>query len=59
VVAQLKGKGVVTRGWIGVQIQPVTDDIAESLGIGNSRGARWPKSSPAVRPRRPTFSQAM
>jgi hypothetical protein len=32
VVAQLKDKGVVSRGWIGVQIQPVTADIAENLG---------------------------
>jgi serine protease Do len=39
VVAQLKDKGMVTRGWIGVQIQPVTDDIAESLGLKDARGA--------------------
>jgi serine protease Do len=32
VVAQLRDKGSVTRGWIGVQIQPVTADIADSLG---------------------------
>jgi serine protease Do len=39
VVAQLKDKGVVTRGWIGVQIQPVTVEIAESLGMKGSEGA--------------------
>jgi serine protease Do len=39
VVAQLKDKGAVTRGWIGVQIQPVTTDIAESLGLKNAEGA--------------------
>jgi serine protease Do len=39
VVAQLKDKGVVTRGWIGVQIQPVTADIAESLGMKANDGA--------------------
>ena len=33
VVAQLKDKGSVTRGWIGVQIQPVTAEIAENLGL--------------------------
>jgi serine protease Do len=33
VVAQLRDKGTVTRGWIGVQIQPVTPDITESLGL--------------------------
>ena len=39
VVAQLKDKGHVTRGWIGVQVQPVTADIAESLGLKQSQGA--------------------
>ena len=39
VVAQLKDKGSVTRGWIGVQIQPVTTEIAESLGMKRSEGA--------------------
>ena len=39
VVAQLKDKGSVTRGWIGVQIQPVTPDIAESLGLKKPTGA--------------------
>jgi serine protease Do len=39
VVAQLKDKGMVSRGWIGVQIQPVTSDIAESLGLKGSEGA--------------------
>src|SRR5262249_49739031 len=33
VVAQLKDKGSVSRGWIGVQIQPVTPEIADSLGL--------------------------
>jgi serine protease Do len=39
VVAQLKDKGKVTRGWIGVQIQDVTADLAENLGISATRGA--------------------
>jgi serine protease Do len=39
VVAQLKDKGQVTRGWIGVQIQPVTADIADSLGLKQAQGA--------------------
>ena len=39
VVAQLKDKGAVTRGWIGVQIQPVTPEIAESLGMKVTKGA--------------------
>src|SRR5262249_14790524 len=33
VIAQLKDKGAVVRGWIGVQIQPVTPEIADSLGL--------------------------
>ena len=39
VVAQLKDKGFVSRGWIGVQIQPVTSEIAESLGLKGTEGA--------------------
>jgi serine protease Do len=39
VVAELKDKGVVTRGWLGVQIQPVTKGIADSLGMKNAEGA--------------------
>src|SRR6476659_3656433 len=39
VIAQLKDKGTVSRGWIGVQIQPVTSDIADSLGMKKAEGA--------------------
>jgi serine protease Do len=39
VVAQLKDKGSVTRGWIGVQIQSVTPEIADSLGLKSVAGA--------------------
>jgi serine protease Do len=39
VVAQLKDKGTVSRGWIGIQIQPVTADIAETLGLKKAEGA--------------------
>jgi serine protease Do len=39
VVAQLKDNGKVTRGWIGVQIQPVTEEIAENLGLKSPQGA--------------------
>src|SRR6202166_4648 len=39
VVAQLREKGSVTRGGIGVQIQPVTADIAEGLGLKKAAGA--------------------
>ncbi|MGY3453512.1 Do family serine endopeptidase [Bradyrhizobium sp. USDA 4353] len=39
VIAQLKDNGSVSRGWIGVQIQPVTQDIADSLGMKKAEGA--------------------
>ncbi len=39
VVAQLKEKGHVTRGWLGVQVQPVTPEIADGLGLKKARGA--------------------
>jgi serine protease Do len=39
VVAQLRDKGKVTRGWIGVQIQPVTAEIADSMGLKKASGA--------------------
>jgi serine protease Do len=39
VVAQLKDKGSVSRGWIGVQIQSVTQDIADSMGLKQAEGA--------------------
>ena len=39
VVAQLKDKGSVVRGWIGVQVQPVTAEIAQSLGLKKAEGA--------------------
>ena len=39
VVAQLKDKGAVSRGWIGVQIQPVTAEIADNLGLKAPEGA--------------------
>ena len=39
VVSQLIEFGETRRGWLGVNIQQVTDDLAESLGIGRARGA--------------------
>ena len=39
VVSQIEDHGSVTRGWIGVQIQPVTPDIADSLGLKKAEGA--------------------
>ena len=39
IVAQLKAHGSVTRGWLGVEIQPVTSGIADSLGLKKPEGA--------------------
>ncbi len=39
VIDQLKQFGETRRGWLGVRIQQVTDEIAESLGIKPPRGA--------------------
>lgn len=39
VIADLQKDGKVERGWLGVQIQPVSKDIAESLGLAEASGA--------------------
>jgi serine protease Do len=39
VIAALKEKGSVSRGWIGVSIQPVTQEIAENLVLKGTKGA--------------------
>jgi serine protease Do len=39
IIDQLKQFGKVRRGWLGVKIQSVTDEIAESLGLPKAEGA--------------------
>jgi serine protease Do len=39
VIGQLRKFGETRRGWLGVHIQTVTDEIADSLGLGSARGA--------------------
>ena len=39
VIKQLRQFGVTRRGWLGVRIQPVNEEIAESLGLDKPRGA--------------------
>jgi serine protease Do len=39
VIDQLKQYGETRRGWLGVKIQSVTEDIAETLGVPESTGA--------------------
>lgn len=51
VVDQLIKKGSVERGWIGVQIQPVTKEIADSIGLKDAKGAMVadPMDGPAAK----------
>ena len=46
VVAQLKDTGSVSRGYLGVQIQPLTKELAEGLGIGREKGALVTSTQP-------------
>jgi serine protease Do len=39
VVAQLRSKGAVVRGWLGIQVQGMTADMAEGLGLPETEGA--------------------
>ena len=39
IIEQLKGKGSVTRGWLGVGIQNLTEEIANYYGVKNQTGA--------------------
>ena len=51
VIASLKANGSVARGWLGIQIQPVSSDIADSLGLKDTKGAlvaEPQKGSPAA-----------
>ena len=46
VVAQLKDKGFVERGWIGVNVQPLNEEIADSLGLKSTEGALVAEAQP-------------
>ena len=52
ILPELKAKGKVTRGWIGVFLQRVTQDVAETMGLDQSHGAlvaEVAKDGPAAR----------
>jgi serine protease Do len=52
IVTSLKDDGEVTRGFIGVQMQPVTKDIADAIGLKEPKGALVAeplKDSPAAK----------
>ena len=39
IITQLKEKGKVTRGWLGVSIQPITRELAQSFDLNEEKGA--------------------
>ena len=39
IIPKLKERGAIVRGWLGVQIVPVTQEVAEGLGINETKGA--------------------
>ncbi|MCW5774812.1 MAG: DegQ family serine endoprotease, partial [Rhodospirillaceae bacterium] len=52
VIAQLREKGHIDRGWLGVSVQPVTEDLAKALGLDQAKGgliAQVLKDSPAAK----------
>ena len=46
IVKQLRDQGTVRRGWLGVRIQNVTDELAEGLRLDRARGALVASVSP-------------
>ncbi len=46
VIAELKDKGYITRGWLGIQEQPVTADIAAGLGVKQATGSLVDEAEP-------------
>src|SRR6185312_9382331 len=46
VIAQLKDRGYVERGWMGVQVQAVTEGIASGLGMKEPKGALVDEAQP-------------
>ncbi len=47
IIDQLKATGKVERGWIGARIQPVTEELAEAVGLDHTRGAMIAAVDPA------------
>jgi serine protease Do len=50
IINQLKDHGAITRGWLGVVIQPLTEDIAKNIGVDMTKGvivSEVVKGSPA------------
>jgi serine protease Do len=51
IVAELKEHGAVTRGWIGVDVEPVTPEVAERLGLKTLAGTVAPELRSGEKPR--------
>jgi serine protease Do len=47
VISQLRQYGAARRGWMGVRIQPMTGDIADSLGVASHEGALVAEVTPS------------
>ena len=58
VADQLRDKGRVSRGWLGVLIQDVTRELAESFAMDSPGGLWWPRSWMSPRPPRRAFKSA-
>lgn len=58
IIEQLKTTGKVERGWLGVQIQPVTPDIADSVALDRARGALVTSVQPDSPPSGPACARA-
>ena len=46
ITSQLIERGKVTRGWIGVSMQPITTELAQALGLPSTKGAVVARVSP-------------
>jgi Do/DeqQ family serine protease len=46
ITSQLIERGKVTRGWIGVHMQPITTELAQALGLPSTKGAVVARVSP-------------
>ncbi len=57
VIQQLKTYGETRRGWLGVRLQPVTDDMIKTLGLDKVRGALVSSVIAGGRPRAARSSQ--
>ncbi len=48
ILPQLREKGKVVRGWLGIQIQPITEDLAKTYGLKEARGAAVSQLTPGA-----------